>query len=55
MSSKKNISSPPATDVSGGNIFLCRELSWLNFNERVLDEAGCKANPLLDRMKFIAI
>ncbi len=36
-------------------IFLNRELSWLQFNDRVLDEAGCKANSLLDRLKFIAI
>ncbi|MCP3965806.1 MAG: polyphosphate kinase 1 [Lentisphaerae bacterium] len=36
-------------------IFLSRELSWLDFNSRVLDEAGFKANPLLERLKFIAI
>lgn len=32
-----------------------RELSWLAFNERVLQEAMDKRNPLLERIKFLAI
>lgn len=32
-----------------------RELSWLKFNERVLEEAKDPAVPLLERMKFVAI
>ena len=32
-----------------------RELSWLSFNKRVLDEAFDKNNPLIERLKFIAI
>ncbi len=32
-----------------------RELSWLEFNQRVLDQASDARNPLLERVKFLAI
>ncbi|HEX6459866.1 MAG TPA: polyphosphate kinase 1 [Thermoleophilaceae bacterium] len=44
-------SSPPAAQVRYAN----RELSWLDFNERVLELAEDPSVPLLERVKFLAI
>src|SRR5438045_3752392 len=45
----------PKPNVFGPGHFLNRELSWLEFNQRVLDEAKDSRNPLLERVKFFCI
>ena len=37
------------------SLYYSRELSWLEFNDRVLEEAIDERNPLLERLKFVAI
>lgn len=36
-------------------LYIEKELSWLTFNERVLQEAADKSNPLIERMRFLGI
>ncbi len=37
------------------NLFFSRDESWIRFNQRVLEEAQDETNPLLERVKFLAI
>jgi polyphosphate kinase len=45
----------PPTNLDDPSLFLNRELTWLEFNQRVLHEAMDERIPLLERVKFAAI
>ena len=46
---------PEAPALDSPELYTNRELSWLQFNERVLELAGDESIPLLERVKFLAI
>lgn len=46
---------PELIDLSIPAYYNNRELSWLSFNKRVLEEAQDERNPLLERFKFLGI
>jgi polyphosphate kinase len=49
------LSERPAVSLDDPSLYFSRELSWLEFNDRVLEEAIDRSNPLFERLKFVAI
>ena len=45
----------PAVALDDPSLYISRELSWLEFNERVLEEGLDNRSPVLERLKFVAI
>ena len=45
----------PEADLASPSLYLNRELTWLEFNRRVLHEAQDDRTPLLERIKFLSI
>ena len=52
-----SLAQAPSTSISvhDPSLFINRELSWLDFDERVLEEARDSSNPLLEQVRFLAI
>jgi len=48
-------SAPGRGRLAAPELYFNRELSWLDFNERVLEEAEDQRTPLLERLRFVAI
>src|ERR1700722_18102062 len=52
---KQIMEASKAPTLNGPALYTNREMSWLEFNQRVLEEAQDPANPLLERVKFLCI
>jgi polyphosphate kinase len=55
MSLKPSLPTPPTLLSAPDKALIHRDLSWLQFNERVLGEAKDQSNPLLERLRFLSI
>ncbi|MGW8181495.1 MAG: hypothetical protein ACWGQW_22430, partial [bacterium] len=53
--SLKMVPTAGTPNLNHSTYYINRELSWLEFNRRVLEEALDESNPLLERVKFLSI
>src|SRR5580704_9834421 len=54
-SKKRSMDKEPVAPFADPSLYINRELSWLEFNQRVLEEGQDSNNPLLERVKFLCI
>jgi len=55
LAAMQSIAEKPVRALDDSSLYFSRELSWLEFNDRVLEEALDEHNPLLERLKFLTI
>src|ERR1700726_4381783 len=55
LSRKRSMDKESLAPFADPSLYINRELSWLEFNQRVLEEGQDPNNPLLERLKFLCI